>query len=182
VISIVAKEMLTITGDGRSSFQELILKNDRAKLQWVRLRSKNRDRLSEILPAGSSEELVSIGNHSLGTKFMNANHLIDHHLSETFDRISRQIEGFYFGRFDLRCASLEDLYSGNVKIVELNGCGAEPAHIYDPDFKLFEAVCVLMKHWRSIFEIARENEQRGFQYISLKQARQYLKTFRAAVR
>jgi hypothetical protein len=182
VISIVAKEMLTITGDGHSSFQELILKKDRAKLQWEKLALMYKDRLTEILPEGKSIELVSIGNHAQGTKFINANHLITDGLSKTFDAISKQIEGFYFGRFDLRCASIENLYSGNVKIVELNGCGAEPAHIYDPDFKLFTAIGVLLKHWKNIYRIARENEQRGFRYITFDQARHYFTKFRAATR
>jgi len=98
----------------------------------------------------------------------------------TFDAISKQIPGFYFGRFDLRCGSLEDLYQGNIKIMELNGCGAEPAHIYHPGYSLRKAIAVLLTHWRNIFIIARENKQRGVQYISLKEALQHYKKFKAA--
>jgi hypothetical protein len=103
-------------------------------------------------------------------------------LSKSFDEISKQIEGFYFGRFDLRCGSIEDLYSGNIKIVELNGCGAEPAHIYDPEFKLFNAVGVLLTHWRQIFEIARENHKRGVPFASFKEGLFFYKRFKAALR
>ena len=35
---------------------------------------------------------------------------------------------------------LRDLARGRVKILELNGCGAEPAHIYDPAFTLAKAM------------------------------------------
>jgi hypothetical protein len=182
VTSVVIKEMLSITGDGHSTYQELIFKKDRAKLQWEKLRQVYSRKLNEVLPLGKTIELISIGNHALGTKFLNGNHLINEKLSSTFDKISKQIEGFYFGRFDLRCGSLQDLYNGEIKIVELNGCGAEPAHIYDPTFRLYAAMPVLFKHWRSIFEIARENHARGVPYVTLKDGIKFYKKFKAASR
>jgi hypothetical protein len=182
VTSIVAKEMLSVTGDGTSTLRTLILEKDRAKLQWEKLREIYKDELDQVLPAGKSKELVSIGNHALGTKFLNGNHLINETLSATFDEISKQIPGFYFGRFDLRCASIEDLYRGKIRIVELNGCGAEPAHIYDPDFKLRHAVVVLIRHWHQIFMIARENHRRGVSYTSLQEGIAFYKKFKAATR
>jgi hypothetical protein len=178
VTSVTMKEMLTASGNGRSTLQELILKNDRAKLQWQKLKEKFSDRLHEIIPSGEKIELVSIGNHCLGTKFLDGSHLINDKLSETFDVISREIDGFYFGRFDLRCASLEDLYAGKIKVLELNGCGAEPTHIYQPGFPLFKALCVLFEHWRNIFLIAQRNTQRGFKYTSFRQAQQHYKKFK----
>jgi hypothetical protein len=182
VTSIVMKEMLTVTGDGKSTLQSLILHLDRAKLQWNSLNVTYRNRLHEILPAGQPLELVSIGNHCLGTKFLDGNHLINVRLSETFDSISQQVEGFYFGRFDLRCKSLNDLYDGNVMIMELNGCGAEPAHIYQPGYSLPSAIKVLIIHWRDIFVIARENVSRGAAYTPFGEAFRYYKKFKAALR
>jgi hypothetical protein len=180
VTSVVMKEMLSVTGDGRSTLEQLILKKDRAKLQWAKLKDTYEGRVKEILPKGQKLELVSIGNHALGTKFLNGNHLINEKLSATFDQISKQIDGFYFGRFDLRCAAIEDLYAGKISIVELNGCGAEPAHIYDPDFKLYKAIGVLFLHWKTIFEVARENHKLGVKYISHKEARDLYRKFKAA--
>jgi hypothetical protein len=180
VTSIVMKEMLSVTGDGSLTLRALILSKDRAKLQWEKLKLRFQHRLDEIIPAGKKVELVSIGNHALGTKFLNGNHLITSELSHTFDRISKQIQGFYFGRFDLRCQSIDELTKGNVKIVELNGCGAEPAHIYDPAFRFTDAVGVLLKHWRTIFEIARENHKLGVPYITMKEAYHYRKRFKDA--
>jgi hypothetical protein len=180
VTSLVMKEMLSVRGDGISTLKQLILKKERAKLHWQVLKEIYAARLNDIIPQDETKELVSIGNHCLGTKFLDGSHLINDRLSETFDRISKQIEGFYFGRFDLRCASIEDLYTGRVKVLELNGCGAEPAHIYDPGFSLFKAIGVLINHWRNIFIIARENSKRGSAYIHFKEARMYYKKFKAA--
>lgn len=180
VTSIVIKEMLTVTGDGKATLQQLILNKDRAKLQWETLKQVYADRLLEILPSGEQLELVSIGNHCLGTKFLDGSHLITDELSETFDGISKQIDGFYFGRFDLRCESLDDLYKGKVKVMELNGCGAEPAHIYHPGYPIRKAVRILFEHWRNIFIISRENTKRGITYTPFKVALVYYKKFKAA--
>ncbi len=86
------KEMLSVTGDGRSSLQQLILSKDRAKLQWETLKEVYHDQLNEIIPLNKPIELVSIGNHCLGTKFLDGSHLINERLSATFDQISKQIE------------------------------------------------------------------------------------------
>jgi hypothetical protein len=179
VTSVVVKEMLSVVGDGTSTLQQLILSKDRAKLQWNTLKKTYDKRLAQILPAGEKLELVSIGNHCLGTKFLDGGHLITNELSDVFDRISKQIEGFYFGRYDLRCNSVPDLYQGNIKIMELNGCGAEPAHIYHPGYTLGKAMSVLFLHWRNIFLIARENAKQGASYTTLKDALAYYRKFKS---
>lgn len=180
VTSVVMKEMLTVRGDGKQTLQQLVYGNARARLQWPVLKNRYADRWDTLIPSGEVMELVSIGNHCLGTKFLDGTHLINEQLSLSFDAISQQIDGFYFGRFDLRCASIEDLYSGNIKVLELNGCGAEPAHIYQPGFSIFKAVSVLLNHWQSIFVIARANEKNGVRYIPLREAMMHYKKFKLA--
>lgn len=172
VNSITGKEFLSILGDGVKNLQELIREKDRAKIQWETLRIVYADRLAEVVPSGEKIELVSIGNHCLGTTFLNFNHLINDTLNSSFNNISKQISGFYFGRYDLRCASLQDLENGNIKIMELNGCGAEPAHIYHPNASLINAVGVLITHWRNLYRISKENHERGVAYLSLAEGKQ----------
>lgn len=178
VVSIAGKEMLAVTGDGKKTLRDLILANDRAVLQWESLEQRYHHQLYDVLPVGHRLELVSIGNHCLGTKFLDSNSLITDKLSASFDRISRKIDGFYFGRFDLRAASFEDLENGRVRIVELNGCGAEPAHIYQPGYSFFKALRVLFGHWHDIYKVSKQNHQRGTPYISLTEARRIFKNFR----
>lgn len=179
VTSVVIKEMLTVTGDGVSTLKQLVLNKDRAKLQWDVLKEKLRDNLEDVVPKDKRVEIVSIGNHCLGTTFLNGNHLINQQLSDTFDAISKQINGFYFGRYDLRCNSIEDLYAGKVKIMELNGCGAEPAHIYNPGYSLVKAQQELVQHWQTIFLISRENARQGIRYISVREGVHHFKTWKS---
>lgn len=180
ITSIIGKEMLSVVGDGKKTIGELIQLNDRAKLQWSKLRLKFQKDLNHILPSGQRLELVSIGNHALGTKFLDFSHLSNDQLVRTFDNIASGIKGFYYGRFDLRCPSIADLYEGKIKILELNGCGAEPAHIYQPGFSLLKAMAVLIQHWRLIDKIATENRKRGYTYTSLSDAWCFYKRFKAA--
>jgi hypothetical protein len=179
VNSITAKEFLSIQGNGKKTFQELIQENDRAFLQWELLQEKYKNRLDEILAAGECEVLVSIGNHCLGTKFLNGNNLITAALSNSFDQLSKKINGFYFGRYDLRCATIEDLEKGNVKIVELNGCGAEPSHIYHPGTSLWSGMVDLIIHWQNLYRVSKENHERGVAYLSFQEGVSIYKKFSA---
>lgn len=183
VTSVVIKDMLTVTGDGKSPLRELILAKPRAKLQWEKLKLAHADVLNHIIPAGEEFVLNSIGNHSLGTTFLNGEHLINPQLSKTFDIISQQIDGFYFGRYDLRCASIDDLYVGKIKIMELNGCGAEPAHIYHPGFSLLKAMRILFTHWKNIFLISMQNHTRGgVAFTPFHEGKMIYKKFQEATR
>jgi hypothetical protein len=177
VVSINSKEMLTVTGNGKDTLAELVYKNGRAHLQGGRLQKIFAHQWNSIVPPNETIELNSIGNHCLGTKFMNGNNLITPTLNDSFDMLSKRVKGFYFGRYDLRCASLADLENGNVKIMELNGCGAEPAHIYQPGFSFWQALKVMYNHWRLLYEISVENHKRGVPYVTFAEARKtYLRT------
>jgi hypothetical protein len=179
VNSITMKEFLYVEGDGIKTLQQLILEKDRAALQWETLQKVYQPQLDHVLERGKRMELVSIGNHCLGTKFLDGNHLITDKLIASFDRISKQVKGFYFGRYDLRCASLQDLENGNIKIMELNGCGAEPAHIYHPGASLRKAINVLITHWQNMYRVSVENHARGVPYLTLKEGRAIYKKVKA---
>lgn len=177
VISITSKEMLTVMGNGVDTLAALVYNNDRAKLQLDRLSKIFQSRWNEIVPEGEVVLLNAIGNHCLGTKFMNGNSLITPKLNASFDALSKKVNGFYFGRYDLRCTSLQDLENADVMVMELNGCGAEPAHIYQPGFSIGQALKVLYQHWKSLYQISIENHKRGVPYITFSEARKtYLRT------
>ncbi len=179
ISSIVMKEFLTLTGNGKSTVRELILNDQRARLQYEVLTEKYPALMEEVLPEAKKTTLVYIGNHCRGTKFLNGNYLITNQLTEVFDNISRSIPGFHFGRYDIRCKSLEELYEGKeIKILELNGAGAEPGHIYDPDFPFLEAYGVLFHHWRVLYQISQANYEMGTEYMSAREAWQTMMKLR----
>jgi phosphomannomutase len=65
--------------------------------------------MMDVLSLGENRLLEPIGNHCRGTKFVNANHLINNQLDEVFSKISEGFEGFYYGRFDMKVESIDDL-------------------------------------------------------------------------
>lgn len=166
VVSVTGKMMLSVTGDGKKSIGQLIERNRRARLQYKKLRRVFEDQWETVLEKGETFELNPIGNHCLGTTFLNCGNLIDEQLEKSFNDLSDRIPGFYFGRFDLRCASEADLRLGRVKIMELNGCGAEPSHIYQPGFSIWSAWKTLFRHMNDLYEVSVQNSKRGTSYMS----------------
>jgi hypothetical protein len=180
VISLTLKEFLYVTGDGCSSVRELIEEKPRALLQLERLESNHPELLEKIPAAGQQVRLGEIGNHSKGTTFINGNDLIDQQLNDFFDGLCKSIDGFYYGRFDIKCDSLDLLRQGkNFKIIELNGVFAEPTHIYDASrMTYFEALRTIMRHWKLIQEAAQRNYQRGIAPMPLQDMMKILKGIR----
>jgi hypothetical protein len=173
VTSVTLKKLLTVTGDGQSTIDTLIRSNDRSFLQYEKLAQQNKIDFSHVPLPGEAIVLVPYGNHVLGATFLNYNHIIDTALTDTIDTISQRINGFYFGRYDLRCASIEDLKQGkNFSILEVNGAGAEPAHIYEPGFSFFTAQLTIAKHFKMMYKAARENNKNGVAYMSYKEFKQ----------
>ena len=165
ITSVVLKEFLTITGNGKNTLEILFHTDNRASFYVDTLLTTYKDELQTILPNGKQKELVTIGNHCRGTTFLNANHLINEQLHQVFDDISLPIKGFHFGRYDLRVPALQDLYKGeNIKIMELNGAASEPAHIYDPTMPIIKAYKYLFAHWQRLYEISIENHKNGKSY------------------
>lgn len=180
VFSVVKKEFLFIMGDGKSTIKQLILNKTRAVLQWEKLVERYGERMEEVLEKGVKLELEPIGNHAKGTKFMDGKDMIDDRLNKVFDEITSKMTGVYFCRYDLKTTSEEDMKNGQkISILELNGVGAEPAHIYDPNYRLFRAWGDLIRQWRMVYKISRYNRKNGVRYMTTKAVRDHLKLMKS---
>ena len=160
ISGIVKKEFLTVEGDGESTIHELLRKDKRHILQLPALKKCYGNDLSGILQKGEQRILVPYGNHVRGAKFVDASKLVDDELTNTIDKICRRVKGFYFGRLDIRFNSWEELKQGkNISIIELNGAGSEPTHMYDPKHSLFFVWKEIIRHWNILFMISRINHR-----------------------
>jgi hypothetical protein len=164
VTSVTLKEFLSVTGDGHHTIAQLMEQNTRARFQLAAMHKRLGSGMQAVLPAGTVRLLEPIGNHCRGTKFLNANHLINEQLHAVFDRIAAHMPDFHYGRFDMRVRSYPDLYEGRyIRIMELNGASSEPGHIYDPHFGLWRAYRDLAQHWKILADICIEQRKRGVQ-------------------
>ena len=162
IFSITRKELLTIKADGIHSLEELILRDEQAVYLANIHFDKHYDKLYDIPEEGKIIKLVELGTHALGARFYDANELITEELLEKIDGVSKSFEGFYFGRFDLKIPSANDLKIGeHIKIIELNGVTSESTNIYDPEHSYFFAVKTLMRQWKIAFEIGAQNHASG---------------------
>ena len=170
ITGIVSKEYLIVEGDGVSTIEQLIKKNPRFELQLNALKKEYKDELLKVLLEGNKVNLVPYGNHARGAKFIDSSHLISEKLTNVIENISRDISEFYFGRFDIMYNTFEELENGqNFSIVELNGSGSEPTHIYDPKHSIFFAWKELARHIGYMYEIGKQNHDRGFKFLSYKE-------------
>ena len=162
IFSIVEKIFPVITGDGKSTVTELVWRDPRARFMAGKYLRRLAARRDEILSAGETLKLVEAGNHAQGCIFRDGGHLCTPALLERMDEISRNVNGFFIGRYDLRYASAEELRAGkNFQIVELNGAAAEAASIYDARNTLWSAYRTLFRQWELVFAIGAANRRRG---------------------
>lgn len=164
LISMTGKDFLQFTGDGRSTVKDLIDTNLRATFRKDYLYQKFQSQLDFILPEGQTLLVEPIGNHNRGTAFLDATDLISEKLTYTIDEIAKGIEGFYYGRFDLKAKSIEDLQNGNFVILEVNGANSEATHVYDPKHHLIFAYKEVIKHLDYQHQIAKQNHELGVKY------------------
>jgi len=168
ITSICIKDPLKVTGNGVSTVRQLMEAFPRAILQLPRFEQQKPKLLNSIPKKEEVIILEPIGNHSRGTTFLNGNHLISQKMEAVFDAISNQMEGIYYGRFDMKCASAEAVERGEFKVMEYNGIGAEPAHIYDPKFSFLKIYPTIYRHWKVIFKIYKIQRKKGVKADSIK--------------
>ena len=110
---------------------------------------------------------MKLGNHNRGARFMNLENEIDDRLYCITDQINLYSKHFYYGRYDIKTTSLEDLKQGKcISILEFNGVGSEPNHIYDIGLSYLQAIKIIAQHWKYMYEIGKINHKRGIVYIS----------------
>ena len=179
ITGFIQKELMEAIGDGKSSLLELILQHPKAKYRETEMRIKHADSLQMVLPSKQKYHLAHAANLNRGANFVNLQHLISEELTEVFDAISHPTR-FYYGRYDLKCHSLEELAKGkNFLILEFNGSGAEPNHVYNAGYTLLQAQKEFLKHWKVLYKISRYNHKQGIAYWPFLKGWQFLKEAKA---
>lgn len=172
ITSITDKKFISVVGDGKSTLFELINKDKRAFLYVDLFKIIHKERMNLIYDKGHEITLTFIGNHSKGTQFLNGSHLISKELEDFIDEIGNRIDGWYYGRLDIKFKNFEKLLKKeDFKILEVNGIISEPTHIYDASDKnasFIKAVKTLNEHWKIMGKIAMiNNKKNGIEYPKL---------------
>lgn len=175
ISGFIQKELMEVVGDGQHTLWQLIQEHPKAKHRKEEMRMKHSAQLENILAAGEHYPLTYAANLNRGARFSNLQHEIDNALRDVFDRLSHATQ-FYYGRYDIKCNSISDLKQGkNFSILEFNGSGAEPNHVYNTGYSLFAALRVWLHHWQVLYEIGRYNNARGIRYWPFKKGWHFLR-------
>jgi len=176
ITGFIKKEMLEVQGDGKSTLWNLILQHPRARFRLDEMRSKHESRLNDVIPGGEIFRLSWAGNLSRGGRLISLEHEKDERLLKIFDNLSHYTKYFYYGRYDIKCLSVEDLKQGkNFCILEYNGCGAEPHHIYGNGNTLFQAYKIVLHHWKVLYKISKYNNSKGVKYWKYRDGFKFLR-------
>lgn len=175
VTGFILKDYLHVTGDGEKTLEQLVDAHPKAMHRSAEMKKKHETNWLTIPKNGENYYLSVAGNHNRGARFINLCKEIDQRLHDVFDRINYESTSFYYGRYDLKCTSIEDLKQGkNIMILEYNGAGAEPNHIYDCGMSYGQALKVISSHWRDLYRIGKINNQNGVPYWTFSKSHRFL--------
>ncbi len=167
ITGFIEKEYMHVVGDGRSTLLQLILKHPKAVVFKHELLIKHARNLEVIVEEGSVYNLNITGNHNRGARFINLRNEINADMLQVFDNLSLFAKNFYYGRYDIKTSSIADLKQGkNFSILEYNGAGAEPNHIYDCNMSYARALKEIAIHWGHMYKIGRINYRNGIRYLT----------------
>jgi len=175
VTGFLHKIPLQVTGDGVHTLEELVAQHPKGNKRIEEMQHKHSKAWNTVLPKSEKYMLSYAANHNRGAHFVDLKNHIDEKLTAIFDKISIDINDFFYGRYDIMCNSIEELKEGkNFSILEFNGCGAEPNHFYDTGYTLLKAYKEILKHWKALYQISKYNRQQGIKPWPLAKGRKFL--------
>ena len=176
ITAMVGKEFLSVVGDGKQNLLRLIKNNPRSYFQLNALKKRWGDQFERVPDEGEEIILVPYGSHTRGAKFIDMSTRINNRLNELIDTICQQVDGFHYGRLDILYNDFEELCQGkNFKIIEINGAGGEPTHIYDPKHSIWFAWKEITRHWNHLNKISIINHKKGYPYLTNKEGKAMLR-------
>ncbi len=165
ISGFIKKEGPIVTGNGNSTLGELIENYPAIRFKQYEMKLRHKKKLDHILEKGEKFILSEALNRSQGGQIIPLEHEIDENLLHFFDNISHYSGHFYYGRYDIKCASVEDMKQGkNFSILEYNGSGSGTQQVYGNGNSLFKASQIILKHWKMLYQISRYNNEKGFKY------------------
>jgi hypothetical protein len=162
ITSITFKHPPTVTGDGQRTLRALILDHERFSRIPQLFLSRPAAQLDLVPARGERVQLVFVGNHCKGSVFEDGTDSATPALLAAVERVIAALPDFHFGRIDVRFTTLADLRAGTgLRILEVNGVGAEATHVWDPRTRLLDAWRSELAHFGAAWRIGAANRARG---------------------
>ena len=162
IYSITEKILPHVVGNDKDTVLQLVHK-DPWLFQFENKLPKLLELKNQIPQTGEIVSLGDIGSHCRGTRCLDATpQFCTPELVQCIDQISQGFGQFYFGRYDIRVNDPETLKNGkSFQIVELNGVTAEPLHVYDPKYTIWDNYKSIIELWSIAYKIGAYNHRQG---------------------
>ena len=179
VSGMLKKEPAYVIGNGRDSLLELMKASRNIRFKLEDIKARNIEQLDQVLPEGQRYNLSLASNRSQGGLVEGIDHEIDENLQNLLDSWSHYSGKFFYGRYDIKCASVQSLKEGkDFYILEFNGAGAGIQHISANNYSLFKAQSIILHHWNMMFKIARYNNKNGVKHWGAVEGGKFLNAAR----
>jgi hypothetical protein len=155
VAALTIRHPPAVVGDGQRNIGELIATNvrTRTKIEFYR-RLLSSEMLVRIPPRHERVVLTTVASVRVGGRYEDAMHLITPALSAAVDGLCRSMQGFEYGRLDVRFGTVEALREGRFKTIEINGAGSEAIQFWDPSLSMSAAFAGVFAKQRDLYAMA----------------------------
>ncbi len=171
VVAIVNRKVAKASGDGKSTIRELIAHADLSSQAREKITgSYTGIQLEQVPAAGELVMLSPVASLAFGTVIEEIRRE-DHpegfaSLEESINAITvndegKSFDGFNYGRFDYRASSLEDLFAGRGKVLELNGAAAMALHACVPGMDIEQRYAIFQSFFDRMLAVCETNRKRG---------------------
>lgn len=162
LIGLAIRHPPQVTGDGVRSIAELMRADPRLFPLMAHYRTAlPAGRLDHVPPSGEMVILGTAASLRVGGRYENAMRLNTPTLEGIVDAIARSMNGFYFGRLDVRFSSEDALRQGQFQIIEVNGAGSEAIQFWDPTLSLAGAYRGVFAKQKTLFALAADMRATG---------------------
>lgn len=169
IFAVTRKVFPVIVGDGKRTLRQLVLADDRFRVQERVFVARFGRAIDRVPPKGERVKMGMAGNHAQGCRFEDGADLITDELSDVIDGICRRFPntdgtpgGLDIGRFDIRYRDEAELRAGRgFSVIELNGSSAEATNVYDPTRTWWWAIEVMSQQWAHAYRLGKMRRSMG---------------------
>jgi hypothetical protein len=159
VFSITERVIPTVIGDGKTSIQKLIPLLDIPDLQKQKiLEALEPEFLAKVLAHNVVQTVVRTASISYGTNYVKQRLTLAQKklLEQQLNKVLSDATGFNIGRFDIKANNLDELLAGKFKVIELNGIGGMPTHVYETHLTIDQKQAILNEYFDLLQNFSRQ--------------------------
>jgi hypothetical protein len=163
---ILLRRFPAVTGNGVDAVATLVA-NDARVARGIGDRKHDCAYRPDYIPGvGETVRLATIASTRVGGLYEDGTGELTPMLEAVLDGIAHDMDGFEFGRFDVRYANAAALARGEFVIMEVNGAGSEAVHAWDPRYSILDVYRIVFAKQRLLFRLGAINRRAGHRAIS----------------